>query len=220
MLHAATDLMRYDAIVDGTRHRIAELYLNCEMGSVSHVSLERRPLPERYATLINAKHLGMPDSETRTIGVGATEATLASAPRQSGETLLSTLAAIATDPDPDVEADKRAERVRATTEALGGLVGAAIVGREGDEVIGKIEDFLLEWPRPHVTHVVVNTGKLLPNRQVVVPAELIISFNATDGAVRLDLDEDKLQKAPEIQKMDMIDRNWLDSVRTYYQLPL
>ena len=223
MLHAATDLMRYRAVVDGAALPIDDLFFSPELASLAYVSVRKSPAPWAGHAIVSACDLGMPDSDLREVWVGATEREFRDAPAAVPNSALREVAQkIAGHPGEaggtGSEDRMTGNQIEAAFERASDWIGAPAT-HEG-AVIGRVDDFLIEWPRPRLTHMVINTGTTLPERQVVLPAECCGVPCDSDKSVRVDVDREALETAPEVEQIDALDRHWIDTVREYYRLPV
>ena len=96
------------------------------------------------------------------------------------------------------------------------IAGAAVQGIDGD--IGTLEDFYFEEDRWTVRYLLVDTGKWLSGKRV-----LISPMSVPDGwgknGVRLSLTKDQVRNSPEFKEGEPLSREGEILVLTYYGYP-
>ena len=217
MLHAATDLMRYRAVVGDDGLPITDLFFSPDLSTLTYIAVRKGAAPWAEHGVVSTRHFGVPDATCREIRLGAPDRALEDAPVVEPSTVIETIAQQIVGPD-SPEGTAGGSRIEAIFERASDWIGAPV--RQNDDVIGQVDDFLIDWPRPRVAQVVVNTGVDLPSRQVVLPVECCDVDDDDGRAVRISVDRDRLEQAPEIETLDVLDRHWVDTVRAYYKLPI
>ena len=218
MLHTATDLMNYKAVVEGDTLPITDLFFNPTLSHLTHVVVRKGVAPWVEHGAVSSRHFGAPDVSNRVIGLGATHDVVDDAPTVEPRTVSETLAQRLIKPVNENDQDI-ADDVEAVHERAHDWIGAP-VRHTAPEAIGVVDDFLIDWPSGKVTHAVVNTGTTVPARQVVLPAECFDVPCDRNPAITSVVDQGALQDAPEIEGFDAVERHWIDTVRTYYKLPI
>lgn len=234
MLNSVSDLLRYDALIEDESHKVTELFFSPEDWRIAWLGLDIGGLLKSHQVICSTRILGAPDSARRNVAVEATRAEIEAAPRWTPEELRAApedaamlvgpvgmaagplfLAGTETGAPPS---DGEAKRVERRYDRATVWMGAHVEGE--DERLGRVDDLLYDPDSKRVTHLVIDNGGVLPGRQLVTPVEVAGDFDDEARAVRVALTRERLDKAPQIETLDDIDRHWLDVLRTYYQLPV
>ena len=218
MLHTATDLMKYKAVVEGDTLPITDLFFNPTLSHLTHIVIRKGIVPWQEQGAVKRRHFGTPDASNRVIGLGATHDVVDDAPTIEPRAVSETLAQRVVKP---LSEDGRdiADDIEAVHERANDWIGAP-VRHAAPEAIGVVDDFLIDWPSAKITHAVINTGVNVPARQVVLPAECFDVPCDRNPAITSVVDQEALQDAPEIEVFDGVERHWIDTLRTYYKLPI
>ncbi len=99
---------------------------------------------------------------------------------------------------------------------LSDILSAEVFGQDGE--IGKTIDLLVDPEGLCITHIVIDTGKILAERQVVVPINMLSHFAAEGTHTVLNTTRAKVENSPPLEEFDAQDRNWIDKVASYYGL--
>lgn len=75
------------------------------------------------------------------------------------------------------------------------LVGFPIHATDGD--LGEVEDLVVDETRWKITGIVVDTGKWLPGRKVVVPVDAVRAIDWENKKVDVNVTREALEHAPE-----------------------
>ena len=98
------------------------------------------------------------------------------------------------------------------------LIGDHVVNRRGED-LGKIEDLMIEPEHGRVSYAIVSGGHLgLGDKLFAVPMQAI-KLSPEDKRFILDVDKEKLKKAPGFDKNhwpDLTDRSFDSEVCAYY----
>ena len=107
--------------------------------------------------------------------------------------------------------------LRRTKEVIGYNIQAS------DGEIGHLEDFIVnddtmgnEW---HIRYLVVDTGTWLPGRKVLIDPAWVIKVNWPDNHVYLNLSRIEVEKSPEYDPTDPINREFETRLYDYYGRP-
>ncbi len=212
MLHSATDLMRYKAVVEGSNLPITDLFFNPSLSVVSHFVVGTSILPWADRAAVSSQHSGTPDPQSRAIGLAVTKDMVAAAPSVVPRPTTDSAAeqAIKAVEDEDMSDGDRIELVyeRASKWLK------APVSHETSEVVGHVEDFLIDWPQGRISHAVVKCGEALPLQQVVVPHSEYEVPCYQEPSIRLTSDLGQLVDTPNLEAMALVDRHWIDTLRS------
>ncbi len=99
------------------------------------------------------------------------------------------------------------------------LNGDRVVNSMGED-IGKIDEIMIDTPTGRVAYAVLSFGGFLGmgDKLFAIPWSLL-SLDEDNKVFRLDIDKERLKKAPGFDKdhwPDMADRTWGTSVYQYY----
>jgi hypothetical protein len=232
---AMTDMLRYTATAKDTRFPITELFFDPEQGVLRFVALDVGGWFERREVIVSAQLMGKPDHTTREWPVQISPEAIEKAPEWTDPKTLERMQLAATPfimvgpfggqfgavappaPDEAQETTQTPGNLKVDGfERLGDWVGLPVVGQDGD--VGTLIDFLFEPETDELSHLVIDTGKILARRQMVVPYDLVFHL-AEDGThVVMNVTEALLRQAPPLEHFDKVSRSWVDTLRTYYQL--
>lgn len=203
MLHSATDLMRYKAVVEGKNLPIADLFFNPSLSAVSHFVVGKSNMPWADLAAVSSRHSGVPDPRSRAIGLAVTEDVISDAPSVAGPIERHNVT------DGDLSDGDKIELVNERASKW----LQAPVSNNKSETVGHVEDFLIDWPRGRISHAVVRFGEALPFDQAVVPHSEyeVPCFN--EPTLRLPSDPSHLVDAQNSEVLERVDRHWLDSLR-------
>ena len=203
MLHHATDLMRYKAVVEGKNLPIADLFFNPSLSAVSHFVVGKSNMPWAAHAAVSCRHSGVPDPQSRAIGLAVTEDVISDAPSVGGPLERNSFI------DEDLSAGDKIELVneRASKWLL------APVSNNTSETVGHVEDFLIDWPRGRISHAVVKFGEALPFDQAIVPHSEYEVPCFHEPTLRLSTDPSHLVDAESSEVLERVDRHWIDSLR-------
>jgi sporulation protein YlmC with PRC-barrel domain len=97
------------------------------------------------------------------------------------------------------------------------LKGDPISARDGE--IGSVKDLYFDDERWAVRYLVVDTGKWLPGRKVLIPPACIARDGDTDGAIHVDLTREQVKGAPGTEEDPPISRMLEIAHADYYDYP-
>lgn len=101
--------------------------------------------------------------------------------------------------------------------SMSDMKGYGVHARDA-EAIGSACDFLIDPDDWSVTHLVVDTGKWLPGKRVVVATSLIGGIAWDDRRIDVDLDKAKIETSPELESLSNIERAALEPIHLHYGL--
>jgi uncharacterized protein YrrD len=111
-------------------------------------------------------------------------------------------------PEPENETTLRSAR-----EVMGYDVQAS------DEKVGNLEDIFVDEASWRIHYLVVDTGGLLPGKQVLIAREWVQRFDWARSEVYVDIPRDRIETAPEYDPEDVIRREYEDRLYEHYQFP-
>jgi sporulation protein YlmC with PRC-barrel domain len=101
-------------------------------------------------------------------------------------------------------------------QSVNDLKGTAIHATDGD--IGKVADFLFDDESWAIRYLVVDTGKWLPGRKVLISPISIDAALKNDG-LRLSLTKDQIKNSPPIDADKPVSRQYESEYLSYYGYP-
>lgn len=212
MLHSATDLMRYKAVVEGSNLPITDLFFNPSLSVVSHFVVGTSILPWADRAAVSSQHSGTPDPQSRAIGLAVTKDMVAAAPSVDLRPTKDSAAEQANKAIKDEDMSD-GDRLELVYERASKWLKAP-VSHETSEVVGHVEDFLIDWPQGRISHAVVKCGEALPLQQVVVPHSEYEVPCYQEPSIRLTSDLGQLVDKPNLEAMELVDRHWIDTLRS------
>ncbi len=114
---------------------------------------------------------------------------------------------LAEDESLDLEVDSH---LRSTEEVKGYAIQAK------DDMIGHVDDFLIEDINWKIRYLIVDTKDFLPGKDVIISPYWIDSISWMEQKVYVNLPKEKIENAPEYDKKGLIDRNYEDGLFEYY----
>jgi uncharacterized protein YrrD len=248
MLRTMTDILSHKARSGDTQFPVTEVFFDLSTGKVGYVALDVGHWFDTTEVLVPISQMTKPTDPTGEWVVKMDRAAVEAAPKWSDQSEDTPTLASEAGPsmmlgpfgnamspllifgplrdmvDGSVEpSDPIAEAKVAAFQRATFWIGAEVAGQDDtgrDEVLGSVDDLLLDASTLRLTHVVIDNGKVLAGRQLAVPYEKVLTMSDMPHQLRMQLTASTLEKGPQIETMDGVDRHWLDTLRTYYQLPL
>ncbi len=230
-----TDMLRYTATAKDVGFPLTEVFFDSDEGVLRYVAIDVGGWFERREVIVSSRLMGEPDETTRTWPVEISPAAIEGAPEWSDPKSLA-LMPIGSVPPIMVgplgghfgglpPLDRNA--VPADIDAPGNLkvdgferlndwVGLPAFGRSGE--VGTLIDFLFDPGTGRISHLVIDTGKFLAARQMVVPFDLFRYLAKGGTHVVMEVTEKVLRDSPPLEHFDKVNRSWIDSLRAYYKL--
>lgn len=240
MRYALSDLVRYKARIgqEDDRFGVSEVFFSSTDWEPRYIALEIGSWLDREHVIVRFDLVGEIHTEDRELQIRATRDDVEAAPHWDGAVLpqpvagtgalpglvagsfgaQSTRLAVAPPAPPEDTNDPEAVRIEETLERVSVWRGMDVIGTDGP--LGHVDDLLMDKDSRRITDVVVDHGAFLTGRQLIVPVSKVAGIDEAGREVTMALTNDELEHAPQIEESDGIDRNWLDTVRTYYQLPI
>lgn len=233
---SATDMLRYKAAAEDATFPIRELFFEPEKGVLRFVAIDVGGWFDRREVIVSADLMGVPDDVDRVWPVVLSPDAIKDAPEWTDPKALSRNAAAAMPPvmigpygghfagvtPLDVQDHEDADESPGNLEVEGFArvnewVGLPVTGQDGD--VGTLIDFLFEPDNGSLSHVVVDTGGFLAAQQMVLPFDLLKHrAEGRTSAVVMEVTEKVLREAPPLAHFDLVNRSWIDALRSYYQL--
>ena len=91
--------------------------------------------------------------------------------------------------------------------------------RATDGEIGQVDDFLFDDRHWTVRYLVVDTGKWLPGRRVLIAPRAIVRADEPTGALELDLTRDTIRNSPDVDTDQPVSRQQEVAFHSYYGYP-
>ncbi len=246
MFHSAKDLLKYTIQADDMSADAEDMFVDTRDLKLRHVVVDIGPWFQNRSAVVSAARFGAPDTESRDWPADLTKDEAESAPgldalREdsddgvslpfypawppvivgvAGETisplLMQAQVADHLKDEQDEDESRLAEQDR--LKSVSSLFGLPVFGPEGQ--IARLVDLLIDADDMSVHHLVIDTGNLLPQRQMVVPAGVIRHFPRHGEHLVTTLTRRELENSPPLEEVSQIDRNWIDKTLAYYGLQL
>lgn len=97
------------------------------------------------------------------------------------------------------------------------IVGYDIHGSDGD--LGSVSDLIVDPESWTVRWLVIDTGKWLPGRQVVISPRWASQISWPDRSVSLDMTKQKIKESPPLESIAGLERNYETLLQQYYGMP-
>ncbi|SMY10276.1 PRC-barrel domain-containing protein [Flavimaricola marinus] len=230
MLYSLEDLTRYSAKIETHDFPVLEIFLTKTDHRLAYFMIDIGSWAEAQAILISIDLVTDISADDRSFKVDATLNDVNGADQlvmsdgrgaingKLAKLDLETAKTISVDNDAGDEADQSRENGAAKLQRFNRFSKADIQGT--DDTLGTFEDFLMSAETGQISHLVVDNGKVLSGRQLVVPIEKLTDVDLDASKLMLGITTSELNDAPQVETLDVLSRNWIDSIRTYYQLPL
>ena len=233
MLIQCTTLARFNADAGDDTLKLHDLFIDPTSWRLTHLTLDTGGWFDSDISLVAASLIDGIDREERRVRLSLSKADLDAAPRLHdvspsitsmpplivgpfGGTfspLMATAALAAQDEGQDAR-----PAVLGDSQAMRDLIQLPVFGSDGE--LGPLEDLLLDTDTGRASHIVVNTGTILPGPQRVIPVEKVRYIADRKTHFVAELTKDQLEHAPQVEDLDQIDTTWLTTARTYFGLPL
>ncbi len=233
---AATDMLRYKAVAEDASFPVREIFFEPDQGVLRYVALDVGGWFDRREVVVSVDLMGVPDDVAREWPVALSPDAIGEAPEWIDPNSLSRVSAVAMSPimvgpygghfagvtPRDVQQHEDPDQTAGNLEVAGfarvnDWVGLPVIGKDGD--MGTLIDFLFEPENGRLSHVVVDTGGFLAAQQMVLPFDLLKHrAEGRSSKVVMDVTEKVLREAPPLAQFDLVNRSWIDALRSYYQL--
>lgn len=234
MLLSISDLTRFTAKARDASFPISDVFVSLSDRELSYLTIDTGGWFATDSVLLSANLITDISTDDRTLTLNVDEATIRSAPTlpEDSSSLVDALPPILIGPfgntiSPEMMAmmahSNRGKTGDATArtrhlDRFSQIEGTDAFGKDGE--LGRVVDVLVSPDTHTLTHLVVDSGKVLSGRQLIVPIEKLRYQAEQETHLVFDLTSSELKNAPQMEYVDRIDRNWIDALRTYYQLPV
>lgn len=92
--------------------------------------------------------------------------------------------------------------------------GFKLKARDGD--IGSIADILVNDEDWNILYLIVDTGRWLPGRKVLVSPNWVKKVNASDSEIEIDLSQDTIRNSPEYDQNLPLERDYENRLYEHY----
>lgn len=120
-------------------------------------------------------------------------------------------------PPPEKMADMKAEIAQSHLRSTHIVSGYAIVADDGE--IGNVHDFIFDDQSWQIHYLVIDTGKWLPGRKVLLSPRWIESIDWARSKVNVQLARETIKYAPDYDQAATIRREYEERVFGYYGKP-
>jgi hypothetical protein len=93
------------------------------------------------------------------------------------------------------------------------------VRAEGDDVVGRAEDVIVEDGSWVIRYLALDTRQWLPGRTVLISPTWIDDISWADKKIEVDMKRDTIEKAPKYDPSQPIDRGYEEELFAYYRRP-
>ncbi len=232
MLLSIGDLTRFTATAQDASFPIKDIFFSLSDRSMAYLIIDTGQWFDTNTVLVSTSLIADILADDRTVTLDADEAKIRSAPRwqDDNSALTDALPPIVVGPFGNtISPAMMAAMIQQPEHAEGDIMtdsldqftkldGMDVFGNDGE--LGRVIDLLLSPKTRAITHMVVDNGKVLAGRQLIVPIEKLRHQAAQNTHLVLDLTSSELADAPQMEYADRLDRNWIDALRNYYQLPI
>ena len=247
MFDSARDLLKYTVKAEDMSADVEDIFLDTQDLKLRHVVVDIGPWFSSKTAVVSADRFKAPDTDHREWPADLTKAEAEAAPGvealpENGHEdpslpFYSSWPPVIVGPaggtiSPYLMQAQVAERLKDRDEgdeetrvgdlgrlrSVSSLLGLPVFGDEGE--LAKLVDLLIDPEDKTVHHLVIDTGTLLPQQQVVVPAGVISHFPRHGEHLVVNLTKQQLKDSPQLEAVDEIDRNWIDRTIAYYGLKL
>lgn len=217
MLFSLNDIRRFSIVAGDNTYPVDDVFVDLNTWSVTYVSVDLGGFLNAETVLIGLDKLGQPDATERSWAAEINEDMLRAAPNwdeatgvlpETGQGVLLAKSGDAQGAGAKVTPLGRASRIH----------NLPIMGTDGE--IGKQDDFLFDAESGKISHIVIDNGRVLPGRQLVVDVESVRRLAADGTHFVVNIDSKTLNDAPQIEETDLASRSWIEMIRSYYQLPI
>ncbi|MCE8006133.1 PRC-barrel domain-containing protein [Aestuariivita sp.] len=233
MLRSLDDLTRFTAVAADASFPIKDVFFSLSDRTLVYLLVDTGSWFDSDTVLVSAGLISDVSTDARTLTLDTDESQIRAAPEWHEEhaSLLSAMPPIVVGPfgntispammvaiaSASMESEPADTTLTQTLEHYGKIKGMDVFG--SDNQLGTLVDLLVDFETRKITHLVIDNGKVLAGRQLLVPIEKL-RYQAEQGThLVLALTSSELEDAPQIETADRLDRNWIDVLRTYYRLP-
>ena len=234
MLFSIGDLTRFTAHTKDATFPIKDVFFSLSGRTLSFLTLDTGSWFESDSAIVSARLLTKVSTDDRTVTLDTDEAHIRDATRwsENGSSAMDALPPIVIGPFGNtispammIAMDRNASQQTTgqvaqaqRCEQFSSMENMDVFGSDGE--LGRLIDLLLSPETREITHMVIDNGKVLAGRQLIVPIEKLRHQAEQETHLVLDLTSSELAAAPQLEYADRLNRNWIDALRNYYQLPV
>jgi hypothetical protein len=89
-----------------------------------------------------------------------------------------------------------------------------VEGTDGE--VGDVEDFIVDDPTWQILYLVVNTGKLLADKKILLAEMWIDKIRWSESKIYVDLPGKKIKESPEYDRSVPVDRDYEERLFEFY----
>lgn len=97
------------------------------------------------------------------------------------------------------------------------VIGYNILATDGE--IGEVSDFLVDDSDLRLRYMIIDTGRWLPGKKVILSTAWISSVDAKKETVVMNIERKRIEDAPEYSPGEAIDREYETRVHDHYRFP-
>lgn len=230
-----TDMIRFKAVAKDASFPVTELFFDQEKGLLKYVALDVGGWFDRREVIVSPKLMGEPDVSSREWPVEITPEAIKDAPEWADPNAMVMVPVGMMPPimmgpygghfaggvrrgSEDTTADEN-QPGNLKVEGFARLnewIGLPVHGTDGE--VGTLVDLVFDPDSRTLTHLVIDTGRFLAARQMVVPYDLLVRLSPDGTYVEVNVTAEVLRESPPLEHFTQINRSWLDTLRAYYQL--
>jgi uncharacterized protein YrrD len=235
MFATLIDLSRYAALVEEERFSIKEVIFAPDGWHLTHLAVDTGGWFKDEVVVVSAETLTAVDHENRTMTLNTTKQAVMDAPRwqdnDAGASLLAAMPPLVVGPFGMTHsplmlvaalngpgAIPAGQPQPKHLESMQTWRGLDVFGPDGK--VGTLNDLIVNTDTLQITDMVIDDGGIIAGRQLVVPIGTLRYMAEKHTHVVITLTAEQLAKAPQLEEIDRIERNWRDAFSTYYALPV
>jgi|GEM_PF-1677372 len=230
-----TDMLRFKAVTEDTSFPVTEMFFDQEKGLLKYVALDVGGWFDRREVIVSPKLMGEPNVSSREWPIEITQDAIKQAPEWSDPNAMVVVPigmmppimmgpygghfAGQTRSGLDQQTTDETQPGNLKVEGFARLnewVGLPVHGTDGE--VGTLVDLVFDPDSQTLSHVVIDTGRFLAARQMVVPYDLLVRLSPDGSYVEMNVTAELLRESPPLEQFTQINRSWRDTLRAYYQL--
>jgi uncharacterized protein YrrD len=97
------------------------------------------------------------------------------------------------------------------------IIGSSVSGSDG--AVGTISDMFFDAEKWLIRYIVVDTGKWIPGRQVLLPPSVIREIDWEQREIRVALSRDEVKSSPNVDTQQPVSRQMEAELMQHYNIP-